>query len=540
MSSVPTANVAYSAPKTSNSSPTPPGKSESSERSSRSEPATLRRAVSNEISTDAGSFMSYIMAGVMTNQNFSVSSTATTESPEASVLSTPINFGGTFNMDPSMLILPEGIDAASLIAGADGQVNFSAELLAALTPGVPTDIEALGEIDGQAVVQIEGDPRLIATGLDPAQMQALVARLVAMSSEQAGAQPTPAVASSVAIVSFLPDQPLVDVPENAVVMASKAVTNSVIKGVNDAPPVIAQAVTDVATSLVKKTDIVSGSKETPQIVNVDQDVVIPDEEGFDPVEFRLAAKSSRYGAVNLYPAGGTTPPAPTVAAPVAQAVVFNAVIKGSMQANTAGSGANALASSLPADLDLGLSGSLASPVDSMLAPTALAPTPAQSTGLTNPVLHNVSAVQSHPTTQAVAALINKTAKNGMDGPQTLAIQLDPPELGKMHLKMRYEKGEPLRVHVVLEKADTMNMFQRDSHALQSALNQAGLETDSSSLTFDLGSQGTFDDALNGQDAASDEAGWAPDSEAAANDVIETRLSVVIDPKTGLAHYNLLV
>ena len=535
MSSVPLPTVVHNtAPKPTHSSHTSPAKAERAERASHSEQSSSRREVSNEVSTDDGSFLSYIMAGLMTNQNFSAEASTKTGSTNTS----SISFGGTFNMDPSMLVLPEGIDAASLIAGADGQINFSAELLAALTPGVPTDIEALGVVDGQVVAQLEGDPRLIATGLDPAQMQALVARLAAMSSENAGAQPTPAVASSVAIISFLPDQPIVDVPENAVVIASNAISNSVVKGINDAPST-AEAVTDVAASLIKKSDVASTGKDASQQITIDQDLLANTEEGFDPLEFRLAAKPSRYGSVNLYQTTNAQTPASGTVTVTATQADNAAVIKGAMQ-NPASTDGKALASSLSADFDLGLQGSITSPTDPLLAPTVLAATPAQTTGLTNPVLQNITAVQSHPATQAVASLINKTVKNGAEGSQTLAFQLDPPELGKMHLKMKYEKGEPLRVHVVLEKADTMSMFQRDSHALQSALSQAGLEMDGSSLTFDLGSQGTFDDAMSGQDNSSQPASWTPDSGTAANDVIETQLSVRIDPKTGLAHYNLLV
>lgn len=503
-----------------------PEKTERPERSEKPErtSASSRREVSNDIEQDDNSFLSYLLNN---DQSFSV----TNDPSSLESLTSSASFGGTFNMDPSMLVLPEGIDAASLVASAEGQVNFSPELLAALTPGVPSEIDAIGVVDGQVMAKMGGDPRLIATGLDPAQMQALVARLAAMAADQANAQATPAVSSQVAIVSFLPEQAAVDLPENTLILAPQAISDSAVKD-------SAQALTDAAASLLKKAASTEQNKDVS--VSASLDLSTDSEvEGFDPLEFRLAAKPSRYGTVNLHTTTASTAPATPVVNADAQ-VNVNTAIKGVMQESAKGDTDAKLASSLSADLGL-TTGSVTASFDPSLGAAVLTPTPAQTvSGIANPVLQNISAVQSHPATQAVANLINKAAQQG-DGTKTLAIQLDPPELGKMQLKMKYVKGEPLRVHVVLEKADTMNMFQRDSHALQHALNNAGIQTDSSSLSFDLGGQGAFGDALQDQTGGTgQQAAWTPDTSGASDAAIETQLSVVIDPKTGLAHYNLLV
>ena len=183
----------YKAERTSSSKPT----KSASETKTYETPETLEK---DSASSSPESFLSYMLAGLMGSQNFA----ATSPVPEdRAPIAVPVSFGGTFNMDPSMLVLPDGVDAASLLLNADANTTFSAELLAALTPGVPTDVAAIGVVDGEAVVQLEGDPRLIATGLDPAQIQALVARLANMANQQSAAGTVPAQ-SNVATVSFLP------------------------------------------------------------------------------------------------------------------------------------------------------------------------------------------------------------------------------------------------------------------------------------------------------------------------------------------------
>lgn len=493
-------------------------------------------------SSSPESFLSYMLAGLMGSQNFAATAPVAQDREPIAV---PVSFGGTFNMDPSMLVLPDGVDAASLFLNADSNTSFSAELLAALTPGVPTDVAAIGVVDGEAVVQLEGDPRLIATGLDPAQMQALVARLANMASQQAASGAVP-VQGNVATVSFLPVSDATDdlaaallKPTTVQAPADGEIICFAPVAADDgvAAPVAKVTVPAAAASLLP-----ADTKDDSALqAAVSVDIQVADDGGdFDPLEFRLAAKSSSYrsdpyAASDDTPALSAPPKLPPVVTPHP-----GQVTKGSMQ--PAGDTTTPPIAALPGDtLD---SGSIKGFLDPLMPQIpAVSTTPLQTGSMAaNPVLQNVTAAQSHPTTQAVAALINKTAQQG-NGSQTLAVQLDPPELGKMQLKMRYEKGEPLRVHVVLEKADTMAMFQRDAHALENALNQAGLKTDSSSLTFDLGSQGSFGQAMNDQSGGSSregQSGWTADSSLAVDDVVDTRLSIQIDPETGLAHYNMVV
>ncbi len=150
-------------------------------------------------------------------------------------------------------------------------------------------------------------------------------------------------------------------------------------------------------------------------------------------------------------------------------------------------------------------------------------------------------------TQAVAAVIDKFVKDEKTGAQSISLRLDPAELGRMDVRMEYKKGDPLKVHLVVEKADTMNMFLRDQNALEQALNQAGLKSESVSLSFEH-NQNAFDHAMqdhsshNGSHAHGRDDGQASsrsDMMAEIDELVHTHLDMYIDAH-GLTRYNVTV
>ena len=108
----------------------------------------------------------------------------------------------------------------------------------------------------------------------------------------------------------------------------------------------------------------------------------------------------------------------------------------------------------------------------------------QNTASSSAILYNSNATSTHPATQLVAATLTKAAGKS-DKEQTLSLELDPPELGRVQIHLSYEKGEPLKVRVLTEKQETLTLLQRDAHALKSALDDAGIKADGSSLSFDM-------------------------------------------------------
>lgn len=95
----------------------------------------------------------------------------------------------------------------------------------------------------------------------------------------------------------------------------------------------------------------------------------------------------------------------------------------------------------------------------------------------------------------VAVQIQKSLSQGND---KISIQLRPTELGKV--EVRLEVGHEGRVTAVItaDRADTLDLLQRDARILQSSLQDAGLRADSNSLSFELRGNGqTFDQARDG-------------------------------------------
>ncbi len=87
----------------------------------------------------------------------------------------------------------------------------------------------------------------------------------------------------------------------------------------------------------------------------------------------------------------------------------------------------------------------------------------------------------------VAVQINKAAENGLD---RINIQLRPADLGRVDVKM--EVGHDGRVSAVIsvERQETLDMLRQDSRILSQALQDAGLQADQNSLSFNLqGQQG---------------------------------------------------
>lgn len=93
------------------------------------------------------------------------------------------------------------------------------------------------------------------------------------------------------------------------------------------------------------------------------------------------------------------------------------------------------------------------------------------------------------TTQAVPladqVLFNiKTAVK--DGTSKIQIQLDPLELGKLHIKIDLSvDGKATGVVVTADNKSTLEMLQRDARGLEAALADAGIKADAGSLSFNL-------------------------------------------------------
>jgi chemotaxis protein MotD len=105
---------------------------------------------------------------------------------------------------------------------------------------------------------------------------------------------------------------------------------------------------------------------------------------------------------------------------------------------------------------------------------AAAPTAATVTQDSKPVPFSGVAIEI--TSKALAG------KNHFD------IRLDPPDLGRIHVRLDVDKDGNVISHMVADRTDTLDMLRRDSSGLERALQDAGLKTSNNSLQFSLNDQ----------------------------------------------------
>lgn len=170
--------------------------------------------------------------------------------------------------------------------------------------------------------------------------------------------------------------------------------------------------------------------------------------------------------------------------------------------------------------------------------SAVSTSPNSPSALTNSLTQPQSAGTSHPATQTVAATLQRVAKAGEDA--TLKLRLDPPELGRVEVKMSVDKNNITKIVLSAEKPETFMMLQRDAHILERALQDAGLSTDNGNLSFELAQDnGGFNDNNQNRSGGTGYAGEASDDDEQTI-LIETKMDWSIDPRTGRMRYDVLV
>lgn len=89
-------------------------------------------------------------------------------------------------------------------------------------------------------------------------------------------------------------------------------------------------------------------------------------------------------------------------------------------------------------------------------------------------------------TEQVTVQIQRSVKDG-DG--SISMQLRPEELGRIDIKLDIGKDGMVNATITAERPQTLELLQRDSHTLERALQDAGLQTNSDSLNFGLRGDG---------------------------------------------------
>jgi flagellar hook-length control protein FliK len=96
-------------------------------------------------------------------------------------------------------------------------------------------------------------------------------------------------------------------------------------------------------------------------------------------------------------------------------------------------------------------------------------------------------LQQSGATDQVAVQIKKAAKDGIE---RISMQLRPEELGRVDVRMEIGQDGKVTAQIAVERAQTLELLQKDQKALEKALQEAGFNTDSGGLSFSLKEQGS--------------------------------------------------
>ncbi len=100
----------------------------------------------------------------------------------------------------------------------------------------------------------------------------------------------------------------------------------------------------------------------------------------------------------------------------------------------------------------------------------------------------------------VAGLAVAIAARAQGGSNRFDIRLDPPELGRIDVRLGVDSSGLVTTHVTVDRTDTLQLLQSQQPQLERALEQAGLKTAENGLSFSLRDQ-SFAGQQNGNGAS---------------------------------------
>jgi flagellar hook-length control protein FliK len=120
---------------------------------------------------------------------------------------------------------------------------------------------------------------------------------------------------------------------------------------------------------------------------------------------------------------------------------------------------------------------------------------------------NAANAPGAPAAQATAAMAAvplagvavEIAARAQAGSNHFEIRLDPPDLGRIDVRLNVDKQGNVTSHLVVERSTTLDMLRRDAPQLERALQDAGLKTSGDGLQFSLRDHGAGGQSQNFQD-----------------------------------------
>ena len=164
---------------------------------------------------------------------------------------------------------------------------------------------------------------------------------------------------------------------------------------------------------------------------------------------------------------------------------------------------------------------------------------ADASPLTNSVtVSSVRAGQPHSAMQTVIMTMQKAGSDGVA--RDITLQLDPPELGRVEVKMNFDKNAKMKAVMTVEKPETLALLQRDAQMLERAMQDMGIDADSG-ISFEL-ADGGHDFNQNGRHDGSrnQTANGGADNDGDTIEITDTTMTWDVDPATGHVHYSIMV
>lgn len=93
----------------------------------------------------------------------------------------------------------------------------------------------------------------------------------------------------------------------------------------------------------------------------------------------------------------------------------------------------------------------------------------------------VESARSVPVDQLAVEIATRAGK----GERRFDIRLDPPELGRIDVRLEIDSKGNTTTKLIVERSETLDMLKQDARGLERALQNAGLKTDAGGLQFSL-------------------------------------------------------
>lgn len=120
-----------------------------------------------------------------------------------------------------------------------------------------------------------------------------------------------------------------------------------------------------------------------------------------------------------------------------------------------------------------------------IAPAHPAAASTQTTPAVLQIAPQAAAAAAQPNLGSLAVSIAAKSKNGE---KHFDIRLDPPELGRVEVKLSFDDAGKAQANLAVEKPHTLELLQRDRSTLERALRDAGVDLAGGSLNFSLKGQ----------------------------------------------------